>query len=187
MTPRKPKAKHKKASKAAKPTGKKVGRPSLFKPEFVGEVHRLALLGVTDAEMATALGVGLATLSRWKKSNRAFRDALKAGKVTADCTVAHSLFQRAQGFEFDEEQAIKLKEVIYLDGKRVSETERIEIVTVHRVVPPDTTSMIFWLKNRRKDEWRDRREIILSDAELDKMTDEQLQALAEGKPPTGMR
>ena len=27
-------------------------------------------------------------------------------------------------------------------------------------VPPDTTAMIFWLKNRRPEQWRDKREVV---------------------------
>ena len=42
-------------------------------------------------------------------------------------------------------------------------------------VPPDTTSMIFWLKNRRKDRWRDAQSHEVRTAnEFDKMTDEEL-------------
>ena len=30
------------------------------------------------------------------------------------------------------------------------------------IVPPDTTAAIFWLKNRRSDEWRDKQEQEIS-------------------------
>lgn len=30
---------------------------------------------------------------------------------------------------------------------------------VKRQVPPDTTALIFWLKNRKSEIWRDRKEI----------------------------
>jgi hypothetical protein len=72
--------------------------------------------------------------------------------------VADRLHQRAMGFEYEEAQAHKLKTVEYENGKRLKETERLEIIMVKRVVPPDTTACIFWLKNRRKVEWRERQE-----------------------------
>ena len=42
-------------------------------------------------------------------------------------------------------------------------------------VPPDTTACIFWLKNRRKDEWRDRQEHTGADGTplVPEYTDEQ--------------
>jgi hypothetical protein len=41
------------------------------------------------------------------------------------------------------------------DGKRLKETDWLEIVMVKRVLPPDTTACIFWLRSRRKVEWRE--------------------------------
>jgi len=67
--------------------------------------------------------------------------------------------KKGKGFEYEEAQAIKLKEVIYDKGKRVKETERVEIVRVDRVVPPDTMACKMWLTNRRKSNWRDKHEI----------------------------
>ncbi|MDU2778817.1 MAG: helix-turn-helix domain-containing protein [Staphylococcus epidermidis] len=42
-------------------------------------------------------------------------------------------------------------------GKNGEETKHIEKTKKH--IAADTTSMIFWLKNRKPDEWNDRREI----------------------------
>ena len=39
------------------------------------------------------------------------------------------------------------------------ELQSIETKRVKRQVPPDTTAIIFWLKNRKPTVWRDRREI----------------------------
>ena len=48
------------------------------------------------------------------------------------------------------------------------------IIPTRKHHPPDTTAAIFWLKNRRRDDWRDRHDIGLnltvqdmSDDELD--------------------
>jgi hypothetical protein len=143
-----------------------VGRPTEYNPEYVEQAHSLALLGATDAEIAEHFGIGERTLYEWKNRYPQFSQSIKKGKIPADAKVAHALFDRATGAEWTEQQAIKLKTVTYLDGRRVKEQERVEIVEVRRSAPPDTTACIFYLKNRRPKEWRDRHEVV---AEHDKI------------------
>lgn len=132
------------------------GRPSKYDGTFAAEAARLCLLGATDAELAEHFGVAESTFYKWKTEFPEFSEAIKRAKTPADAEVAAALFERATGAEWIEQQAIKVKEVKYEGGKRVSEIERVEVVDVTRRAPPDTTSMIFWLKNRRKIEWRDK-------------------------------
>lgn len=170
--------------KAAK---KKVGRPSKFDEAMLGTVTRLARLGATDPEIAEALEVGTATVTRWMKSHKAFRLAYKEGKVEADMKVADSLFARTQFHQYQKTIPFKVKRVEYENGKRVREIEEVVEKEVTEVLPPDTTAIIYWLNNRRKMEWRTRREIVLSDDELDRLTDEQLRQIAAGKVPPGLQ
>lgn len=137
-------------------TKKKGGRPSLYRPEYAVQGRKLALLGATDEELASFFEVSPATIDNWKATQPEFLGSLKDGKASADADIADRLHQRAMGFEFDKAVPIKVKEVTYKDGKRVKETERVEVVTVHEVVPPDTTACIFWLKNRKSAQWRDK-------------------------------
>lgn len=135
----------------------KGGRPSSYKPEFAEQAYQHCLLGATDAVLAEHFGVALSTLSDWKNKFPEFSDALKRGKAPANADVAYALYKRATGAEWMEEQAFKLKSVEYSDtGRKLRETERVEIVEVTRRAPPDPTSMIFWLKNRQPDQWRDK-------------------------------
>lgn len=123
-----------------------MARPSLFRPEFIGQAAKLCRLGATDIEIADFFDVSVATLHRWKHSHSEFCDSLKAGKEAADDRVERSLFARANGYTHD---AVK----IFQDkGKPV-------IVPFREHVPPDTTAAIFWLKNRKPHEWRDRHEV----------------------------
>lgn len=139
---------------------RKRGRPTDFKPEYCEQVEKLCKLGATDVEIADFFGKAQSTIDLWKLRHREFSESIKKGKIPADAEIAHSLHARATGFEWDEQQAIKVKEVIYGDnGKRLKEIERVEIVNVHRVTPPDTGAAIFWLCNRRKEQWRQRQEI----------------------------
>jgi hypothetical protein len=73
-----------------------------------------------------------------------FCQALKAGKEAADQRVERSLYQRAVGYAHD---AVK----IFMPA---GASAPVYAPYVERVAP-DTTAAIFWLKNRKKDEWRD--------------------------------
>lgn len=124
------------------------GRPASFREEYVAQVTKLAELGLTDVEMAEVFGVSVRTLHRWKVDSEEFCHALKAGKDHADERVVRSLYQRASGYEYTEQQAIKVKVGQY--------EEKVELVTVEKHMPPDTTAGIYWTKNRRRGEWQDK-------------------------------
>ncbi len=128
-----------------------VGRPSLFKPEFVDLAEKLSRLGLTDIEMADIFEVSVRTLHRWKVESEEFCHSLKIGKEHADARIERSLYQRAAGYGFVEQQAIKVKVSQY--------EETVEVVDLERHMPPDTTAGIFWLKNRRSADWRDKQEV----------------------------
>lgn len=132
---------------AAKP---KRGRPSKYRPEFVEQARKLAMLGMTDVEMAKFFDVAESTLNLWKLENREFSESLKAGKVIADADVTESLYKRATGYEHPE------------DDIRVVNGEIVITPTIKHY-PPDPTSMIFWLKNRQPDKWREKREPTAAD------------------------
>lgn len=121
------------------------GRPSKFKPEFVEQVAKLCSLAATDVDIADFFEVDVATLNRWKLQNPEFCESLKVAKDAADNRVERSLFARATGYEHPD------TDIRVVDGQIV-QTE------MRKHYPPDTTAAIFWLKNRRSKDWRDRTE-----------------------------
>lgn len=127
------------------------GRPSSYKPEYVEQAEKLCALGATDVELADFFGVERTTIWRWSVANEDFCNALKAGKAAADERVAQSLYHKAIGYTFD-----SVKIMTRSLGENAGSV--IEQVPFQEHVPPDTTAAIFWLKNRRPQEWRDRRE-----------------------------
>lgn len=107
-------------------------------------------------DIADFFDVSPRTLNRWKATHLEFSDALKRAKDPADDRIENSLYHRAQDREVEEEQAIKVKKITYSEnGKKLLEEERVEVVKVRKFLPGDTTAMIFWMKNRRAQEWRD--------------------------------
>lgn len=133
------------------------GRPTTFRQEFCAQATHLCILGATDADLCEFFGCAASTLNLWKQEHPEFSEALKAGKIVTDMDVAVSLNKRARGYDYEEEQPIKLREVHYdKDGKKTKETERVEMAKVRRIQPPDTGAAIFWLTNRRKEQWKQR-------------------------------
>jgi hypothetical protein len=120
-----------------------MGRPSKFQPEFVTQAEKLCKLGATDMEIADFFEVDVRTLYRWKAEHEGFCQALKSGKEQADERVERSLFARATGYEHDD------MDIRVVEGTVVQ-------TPIRKHYPPDTTAAIFWLKNRRSAEWRDK-------------------------------
>lgn len=115
--------------------------------------------GLSDEQLAHNMGIATSTLYEWKKRFPEMSEALKKGKDVVDVEVENALLLKAMGFKETVRKAVKVKEVQYKDGKRVSEKEHIEYVDEEVFIPPDTTAQIFWLKNRRPEQWRDKREV----------------------------
>ena len=120
-----------------------MARPSKYKQEFIKQAEKLCMLGATDIEIADFFEVNVATLYRWKNEQPKFCESLKVSKAIADDRVERSLFARASGYEHEEVDI------------RVVMNEIIQ-TPIRKFYPPDTTACIFWLKNRRPEEWRDK-------------------------------
>ena len=144
----KPKRKSQKGNKApAKAKAKPVmGRPTLYKPEYAEQVFKFCLLGATDEEISDFFGVSVATINNWKREYPDFLASIQRGKLQADAEIAHSLYNRAKGFEVEIE-----KEVGKGDDKR--------IVKRKMRVEADVTAVQFWMKNRQPKKWRDTKQM----------------------------
>lgn len=125
------------------------GRPTAYEEEFAGQAEKLCALGATDDDLAEFFDVSTRTIYRWKIEHEKFCQALKVGKDVADERVVRSLYNRAVGYTFDSEKIMAVSQ-----GKDLgSEVQRIPC---KEHVAPDVTAAIFWLKNRRGAEWRDK-------------------------------
>lgn len=123
------------------------GRPTEYKKAYAEGAKRLARLGATDAEIADFYGVDVRTIHRWKLRHEEFCHALKAGKQEADARVERALYHRAIGYE---QEDVK----IFMPAG----SDKPVYAPFTAKIAPDTTAAIFWLKNRKPDDWRDKRE-----------------------------
>lgn len=120
------------------------GRPPKIKADIDDAVaNALASKGFTDEEIASLYNVSRQTVDNWKKKYPSFFASLKDGKDIADKAVEVSLFKRARGYSHPDVNITNYK------GRAI-------ITPIIKHYPPDPTSMIFWLKNRKKEEWRDK-------------------------------
>lgn len=115
--------------------------------------------GLVQQQIADNLGISIDTLILYKKQYSEFSEALKRGKEVIDMEVENAMLNKAMGFTVIVKKSYKVKDVIYEDGRKVRESERIEIVDEEQYIPPDTTAQIFWLKNRKPAEWRDKQNV----------------------------
>lgn len=124
-----------------------MGRPSNYNDDSAATIckhaYKLSLLGSTDKQMADFFEVSEQTLNAWKTAHPEFLESLNKGKDEADAKVAKSLYRRAMGYSHKAEKIFNNQGVIL----------RAEYVEHY---PPDTTAMIFWLKNRQTAKWRDK-------------------------------
>ena len=129
---------------------KQKGRPMKYDPTIhVPWGASLARLGATTAEIAEAFGVSERTMYRWSKSHPELCHALKKNKSMADSEIAESLYAKATGRA--KRVTERVRETTDANGNRNKVKERVE-----ETMPPDTTALIFWLKNRQPQLWRDK-------------------------------
>ena len=101
---------------------------------------------VIDRQIAEFLKISLSTLSEWKIKYPSFSESLNSAKQIINQKVEAALFKRAIGFKEREAK------VFCHEGMIISEE-------FEKVYPPDSTAMIFWLKNRDPNRWKDKQEV----------------------------
>lgn len=128
-------------------------RPATYK-DWITEEGLLKLEGwardgLTNEQIAQNIGIHPSTIYDWQNKYSEIADALKKGKEVVDRQVENALLKRALGYEVTE---TKIEES--------NEGEKVTTTVKH--IQPDTTAQIFWLKNRKPLEWRDRKNLELA-------------------------
>ena len=171
--------------------------------------------GLTDEQIAENIGIGTTTLYRWKNDYREIWEALKRGKDIVDRQVENALLRRALGYSYEEQEyaTFPLEEEDYFDAlethiqnfkfmnheatdidiqmerQNFPKYKKVLIKSKTKEVIPDTTAQIFWLKNRKPDEWRDK-QVLQHDGEVKVanpfagLSEAELRRLANGNDST---
>jgi hypothetical protein len=123
------------------------GRPTIYQPEIAGIGRHACMLGATNETLAERFEVCRRTIDNWIATIPEFSFAVRQGRQVADETVISALFARAKGMEQ------KMTKVFCHRGQPVTAN-----YTVH--LPPDVCACIFWLRNRRPEQWRENRPLV---------------------------
>ena len=90
-----------------------------------------------------------------------FKDSIKRGKAPVDFEIENALLKRARGFEYEETY------VEYKDFPKNKEKANPTLVRkVTKMIAPDVTACIFWLKNRMPRRWRDKQGLQHTDSDV---------------------
>lgn len=126
---------------------KKGGRPSKW--DRIMDDSKLTLVegwkrdGLSDEQVAKNLGISYTLLKEWKKKYPTFMTAIKKGKEVSDYELENMLHKRATGYYYTEETT----------------TTTGEVVEITKYEHANPTSLIFALKNRLPNKYRDKQEI----------------------------
>lgn len=136
-----------------------MARPSKYNKKYhLPWIRGLARQGLTVEEIAKELEVAKKTIYNWMEEDEELLHALNEGRALADSKVEDALFRRAMGGITKE-----TKKIIAYSDKGEQSISKIEIT--EREVMPDATACIFWLKNRKPNCWRDRRDMEVTESD----------------------
>jgi transcriptional regulator with XRE-family HTH domain len=148
----------------------KVGRPRSYdkKVTDLDLLYKLALLGLTNQELADFYDVAMSTLSLWIKNEKEFSETLKRGRELADADVANSLRREASGYRYYTKTITKKKKSGEVVEETVPATEDEfnaaggTLTIQEHYARPNTTAQFFWLQNRQPHLWQNKKNVHVS-------------------------
>ena len=137
-------------------------------PDGLSRLEAYARDGLTDELIAGKMDITKSTLYEWKKKHSDISDSLKRGKEIVDIEVENALYKKTKGYNIQLTKTFKTRHIKYdSSGRKISEDEVLETGIDEIHVPADTTAQIFWLKNRKPAEWRDKTEVSVTVKKLE--------------------
>lgn len=128
--------------------------------------------GLTDEQIAKNMQVSTATLYNYKRDHLEIFDALKKNKEIFDIEVENALHKKTLGYNVELKKTFKVKHVVYSEetGKKIGEVETLETGIEEIHVPADTMAQMYWLNNRRSEQWRNKREQVQGNGDIEDLT-----------------
>jgi hypothetical protein len=121
------------------------GRPPKYKSEYVEQAAKFAANGWVLSEMAEFWHVTERSVYQWMADYPEFSQAIKNNRQFSDDRVEQSFYHRAVGYSCPAEKIFMTPE----GAVKVRYTE-------HH--PPDVAAGFIWLRNRRPEKWKHRKE-----------------------------
>ncbi len=116
---------------------------SAYREHYCHQAKQMIRLGASDADLCQFFQIASSTLYKWKLDFPEFKEAIQRSKEEFDEAVEVALYRKATGYT---QKSVK---IMQYEGQPIE-------VPFEEYFPPDTASMIFWLKNRQRDRWKDR-------------------------------
>lgn len=138
-------------------------------PEGLLRIEGWARDGLIDEQIAHNMGINPATLYDWKKKYPEISEALKKGKEVVDRMVENALFERALGGVHEVRKTFKVKESYYDENGKKCEREVLKQGVDEVYIPGDTLAQIFYLKNRKPEQWREKQKESQDTSALDRL------------------
>lgn len=188
-----------------------------LEPDNLTKLKGWARDGLKDTQIAKNMGINVSTLYSWKNRYKEISEALKKGKEVVDYEIENSLISTMKKhtvtttqykmvkkddfklkaereefmniYKFDHPEASK-NEILIATAKGVEVYEKIPIIRTVTEVDPNISAMIFWLKARRPDVFRDQTFKKLNEANARKaiadagISEAQLKSLKEEDNPS---
>lgn len=127
-----------------------------LEPEGLLKIEAWARDGLTDEQISQNIGINPATLYVWKNNYPKISESLKRGKKVVDIQVENALLKRALGYKYTE----TTKQLVA--NSKTGKTELKVTKEIEKEMPPDVTAIIYWLKNRKPEIWKDKQNIEIS-------------------------
>lgn len=144
-------------------------------PDGLLRVKGWARDGLTDEQIADKMHISPSTFYSWQNKYSEFSETISAGKAPVDEIAVDSLFKSVTGYYVTVKEPIKLKTKKQLKDKGTIEEEHIEYVERQIYIPGNVNAQIYWTKNRKSRQWKDR-PVDVAISEEDNTADDALTA-----------
>ena len=143
-----------------------------LEPDNILRLTAWARDGYTHEQIAEKMGIRAKTLWQWRKRFDIIGNALKQGKEPYDIEIENALHDSAKGYFVTVKKPMKLRRVRQKAGEGRIEEEYVEYVDEQQYIPPQVAAQIFYLKNRKAQDWREKRETVveMNDQAMKNMT-----------------
>ena len=128
-----------------------------LEPDMLLLIEGWAREGLFDKDIAKKMNVSEATLNNYKKKFPEVKEALRKGKELVDFEIENALYKRAIGY------------TIVITEQKIDRNGCVHDLKRDLHIPGDVTAQIFWLKNRKKAQWRDKVEYEANAGEINKV------------------